>query len=122
MEYICYQIDKNVALPPCIKPVAQDFMRTYGCDDDEIPSSTGRENFTIDVPTQGGTQWSPESLSGKEENDSKKANILLIQAVSAKCARGHESDQELRIPYANLRSRLIVPLQILLGNLSWTCI
>jgi exonuclease VII small subunit len=103
MEQMCCQLDKDVALPPCVEPVAHLFMSTYGCDDDEIPSSIGRENFIIDVPTQTGTQWSPESLSGDEEDDSKAAAIILKrQAVaSAKCASGRESDEDLRIPYAN---------------------
>jgi hypothetical protein len=36
MEQMCSQLDKDVALPPCIGPVTHDFMRTHGCDDDEI--------------------------------------------------------------------------------------
>jgi hypothetical protein len=41
-----------------------------------------------------------ESLSGDEEDDSK-ANILLAQAASAKCASSHEMDEDLRIPNDN---------------------
>jgi hypothetical protein len=64
MEQMCCQLNKDVALPPCIEPVAHEFIRTYGCDDDEIPSSI------IDVPTQTDTQWrSPEaSLVMKRTN------------------------------------------------------
>ena len=101
MEQMCCQLDKNVILPPCVEPATIKFIRTYGCNDDEIPSSVGRKDFTIDVPTQRGTQWSPESLSGDDEDDSK-ANILLTPTASAKCASGCKSDEEeLRIPYAN---------------------
>jgi hypothetical protein len=69
-------------------------------DDDEIPSSIGKENITINVPTQRGTQWSPESLSGDKDDDSK-ANIVAAQTASAKPASGRESNEEIRIPYAN---------------------
>jgi hypothetical protein len=101
MEQMCCQLDKNVPLPPCVEPATVTFIRTYGCNDDEIPSSIGRKNFTINVSTQRGTQWSPESLSGNDE-DNSKANILLTPAASAKYASGRESDEEeLRIPNTN---------------------
>jgi hypothetical protein len=75
-------------------------MRTHGCDNDEIPSSVGRENLTMDASTQRGTQWSPESLSGDEDDDSK-ANILLPKGAWTKCVSGSESDEEVRIPYVD---------------------
>jgi hypothetical protein len=94
MEQMCCQLDKDVALPPCVLEIAHVFIKTNGCDDDEIPSSVGRENLTIETPTQRGTQWSDESLSGDEDDDSK-ANVLLRNLASAK------KDEEIRLPYAD---------------------
>jgi hypothetical protein len=38
MEQMCYQCDKNVPLPPCFETATVTFIRTYGCNDNEIPS------------------------------------------------------------------------------------
>jgi hypothetical protein len=57
MEQMCCQLNKNVPLHPCVEPATITFIRTYGCDDNEIPSSVGRKNFTIDYPPR-------EALSG----------------------------------------------------------
>ncbi len=65
-------------------------------DDDEIPSSIGKENITINVPTQRGTQWSPESLSDVDDEEKMvAASAKSAKSVSAsKCVSNYKYDNE----------------------------
>jgi hypothetical protein len=57
MEQMCCQLDKNVAMTCCIEPAAHNFVRTYVCNYDEIPSSVRRRISSLMYPPR-------EALSG----------------------------------------------------------
>jgi hypothetical protein len=96
-QQICCKLDVTVRLPECIEKVAHDFIRANGYSDDEIPAAyCDGGGCTINVPTQRGTQWSPESLSDVDHEEKMvAASTKSAKSVSAsKSVSNYKSDNE----------------------------